>query len=90
MTRLVMAIGASALLFGAPLTAFAADETAPASQGQPAASKEAGCMPGGGCCGSPACAAPKHEDAKAAGGCPCQKAKQAAEQQQKQQQPPAP
>lgn len=83
MTRLVMAIGASALLLGAPLAARAAEEAAPASQGQPAASKDAGCMPGGGCCGSASCTAEKHEDSKATGGCPCQKAKQAAEQQKK-------
>ena len=90
MTRLVMAIGASALLLGAPLMALAAEEAAPASERQPAVGKDAGCMPGGGCCGSAACTATKHEDAKAAGGCPCQKAKQAAEQQQKQQKPAAP
>ena len=83
MTRLVMAIGASVWLLGAPLAALAADDAAPASQGQPAAAKDAGCMPGGGCCGSAACAAAKHEDTKEAGGCPCQKAKQAAKQQQK-------
>ena len=90
MTRLLLAIGVTALVFGAPLATFAADETAaPASQGQPATPKLEGCMPGGGCCGGSAdCPAAKQEAGKEAGGCPCQKAKQAAAQQK--QSPAAP
>ena len=91
MTRLLLAISATALVFGAPLATFAADETAaPASQGQPAAPKLDGCMPGGGCCGgSAACPAAKKEAGKEAGGCPCQKAKQAAQAAQQKQSPAA-
>ena len=82
MTRFVLAIGVSALLLTAPLGALAGDTPAPAAQGQQAAPKDEGCMPGGGCCGgSASCPKAAHtDDGKAAGGCPCQKAKQAAEQ----------
>jgi hypothetical protein len=81
MTRLILAIGTAALLLGAPLGAHATDAAAPAAETGQAASKDEGCMPGGGCCGGSA-ACPKAErtaDGKSAG-CPCQKAKQAAEQ----------
>lgn len=82
MTRFLLAIGVSAMLLAAPLGAFADDAPAPATQGQQAAPADEGCMPGGGCCGgSAACPkAERGEDGKAAGGCPCQKAKQAAQQ----------
>jgi hypothetical protein len=90
MTRLLLAISVGVLLFQAPLETFAADETAaPAAQAKPAAPKSDGCMPGGGCCGgSAACPAAKTDEGKQAGGCPCQKAKQAAAQQK--QSPAAP
>jgi len=81
MTRLVLAIGVSALVLVAPLGAFAGDTPTPAQEKQ-AAPVTDGCMPGGGCCGAGA-ACPKAmpaEGGKAAGGCPCQKAKQAAQQ----------
>ena len=92
MTRLLLAIGMTALVFGAPLATFAAEDTAaPPAQGQSATPKAEGCMPGGGCCGgSAACPAAKKEEGKEAGGCPCQKAKQAAEAAQQQQAPAAP
>jgi hypothetical protein len=88
MTRLVLVIGVSALLFAAPLGALAGESPAPAAQGQQTAPKDEGCMPGGGCCGgSTACPKAKRaEDGRATGGCPCQKAKQAAQQTP----PPAP
>ena len=80
MTRLVLVVGVSALLFGAPLSAFAGESPAPAAQGaKEAAPKDEGCMPGGGCCGgSAACPKAKRaENGLVTGGCPCQKAKQA-------------
>jgi hypothetical protein len=82
MTRLVLAIGLSTFLMAAPLGALADEAPAPAPQGKPAAPATEGCMPGGGCCGAGA-ACPKAvtaDEGTAAGGCPCQKAKQAAEQ----------
>jgi len=81
MTRFVLAIGVSALLLTAPLGALAGDTPAPAAQGQQAAPKDEGCMPGGGCCGgSASCPKAAAAEGDKAGGCPCQKAKQAAEQ----------
>lgn len=92
MTRLLLAVGLTALLFGAPLGTFAADDAAaPASEQQPATPKSEGCMPAGGCCGgSAACPAAKKAEGQEAGGCPCQKAKQAAEAARQQQSPAAP
>ncbi len=58
----------------------AAAPAAPAQDGGKAVEPAGGCMPGGGCCGDPACthAAPSGEKAagdQAEGGCPCAKAK---------------
>ncbi len=80
-----------AILLGSATISFSQDAAAPAGQpGAPVevkdgASAAAGCMPGGGCCGSPACATPPaqqdqeksgHQDAVVEGGCPCARAKQ--------------
>jgi hypothetical protein len=75
------------VLLGTAPSMFAADTAAPAAatQGESAAAGD-GCMPGGGCCGGSAnCPkAPRGDDGKVAGGCPCQKAKEAAKQAEQQ------
>jgi hypothetical protein len=58
----------------------AAPPAVPAQDGHKAVETTGGCMPGGGCCGDPACAqaAPSGEKAagdQAEGGCPCAKMK---------------
>jgi hypothetical protein len=79
MTRLLVSTLLLLSLVG-PLPARAGDPAAPA----PAATAPdgEGCMPGGGCCGgSAACPkAPRDAQGKVEGGCPCQKAKAAAQQ----------
>jgi hypothetical protein len=81
----VLAFGVSAFLFAVPPAALAGDTAAaPAAEGEQAAPNAEGCMPGGGCCGGSNASCPKAQaadDGKGAGGCPCQKAKQAAAEQ---------
>lgn len=88
MKRTLLLAIALATTFAVGVTRSIAEDTgqqapaaaAPAQDGHKAVETTGGCMPGGGCCGDPACAqaAPSGEKAagdQAEGGCPCAKMK---------------
>jgi hypothetical protein len=81
MSRLLLA-SIMALSLATPFQALADDTAAPVTSAPAAATQTDGCMPGGGCCGgSAACPkAPRDAKGKVSGGCPCQRAKAAAQQ----------